>query len=183
MKIANICPTPLLNDLLGPEETYHLVLTNQVLEDQPYRDFYSYLSSLGSHWIILDTNAYEQRGEVTSMDDLLAAALAIRPSEIVLPDKYDSSAKECVELAHQALRTFERVDLSFEPSFMAVPHGENTEEFLACVNTLCHLEGVTTIGLPKSMSLSLGLPRDIAITDIDSFFPNLRHINIHFLGK
>ena len=85
MKIANICPPDLLDDVIDEGETYHLVLTSIINKYPAYREFYLERIERGD-FVILDNDAYEIT-DGGSTDDLIRAIQELKPSEVVLPDK------------------------------------------------------------------------------------------------
>jgi hypothetical protein len=180
VKIANITPVPLLNKVLDGLETYHLVLTSLMNSNAEYRDFYRDRIWKGD-FVILDNDAFEL-GESLSVDEIASAALEFRPNEIVLPDKYDGTMQETIDMAREALQVLPKTfqHHSYHPSYFGVIHGENWEKYITCATTLAQL-GVTTLGINEEVEELFGFPRQAVVKHLSRIFS--RDIQFHLLGK
>lgn len=120
-----------------------MALTHQVLRDARYRDYFRSLTERGE-FVILDNSAFEL-GEAVGDKYIVEAAAQIHPSEIVLPD-----------ILHDGPKTIERVTSFISKHatafgnttrFMAVPHGENVQEYIECYAKLSAVPEVGTLGI------------------------------------
>lgn len=152
MKIANVAPPGLLEAVIPFDEDYHLILAEQVVTDERYRNFYLERSKAGQ-FIILDNGAYEY-GTTPSLDLLVSAAKQTRPTEVVLPDQMfgKNAAEKTVQMATEGSRRLRQE--GFE-SFMAVPHGEDISEWILCAAHLHKIPGVRSFGIAEKDALKL----------------------------
>lgn len=128
MKLAHLVPTALL------PHTYHnsafLCLSNLIARDEFYAKFHRQQVAAGK-LVILDNPVHEN--EPLNLEQWLLAVQLLRPTVINLPDVIDdwektvSLARSCAPRAHA---------LSPESELMAVPHGVEHADFLACARQL-----------------------------------------------
>lgn len=175
MKLAHICPSHLLETLIDEEETYHLVLVEQVLaEDPTYRTFYARRAYRGDT-IILDNGAHEHKVS-TSLDNIEHAADLLGPCTIVLPDDMDGDTDRNLDLCMAGLNRF----AGRKVPLMAVPHGKDLGDFLSCVNSMSLIPEVSALGITKDIDdyIDYGLPRWQLIRHFGQQVPQA----IHLLG-
>jgi len=142
VKIANISPFPIMDEVIDEDEDYHLVLADLLLKHREYLDFYKDRKKRGD-FVIMDNMAFE-KPEGTKLDVLLEACELLGPDEVVLIDKrfdfmgtYESSVRSMEALQREG----------YDGQMMAVPQGRNWAEYVKCALALAGLEGVTTIGI------------------------------------
>jgi hypothetical protein len=179
MQVAHITPTPMLLDVLGPLETYHLCLTDLVLRDEVYTDFYRKRVEAGGNWVILDNDAFENRSRVPVLDRLIAAAQLLRPSEVILPDVIGGTAAENVRLAKEGARALQKYPHLRGTRFMAVPQGRTVEEFLECADGMARIDEVGTFGIGYGATKHLETSRGRLLKLIALKYPHHRY---HLLG-
>lgn len=179
MQVAHITPTPMLPEVIGLLETYHLCLTDLVLRDEAYTDFYRRRVEMGGNYVILDNDAFENRSRVPVLDRLIAAAQLLRPSEVILPDVIGGSAAENVQLAKEGARALRKYPHLRNTNFMAVPQGRTVEEFLACADGMAQIDDVSTFGIGYGATKHLKTPRGRLLKLIALKYPHHRY---HLLG-
>ena len=173
MRIANIPPPKMADILIDEKETYHLVLADWIVEYNNYRDFYSERVARGDY-VILDSMTHE-RTEGTDVGVMIEAYRLLKPQEIVLPDLKLASWSANYELARTGAHAYREAGI--KAKFMAVPHGDTFEQYLASSEQLSRIPGVDVLGIYEE-------------TD-DQFYSrfnvvaSLRKFNktIHLLGK
>lgn len=144
MQVAVILPIPLLESGIVPS-TYHLCLTQLVLQHPSYRRYYHERSRAGD-FVILDNSAHE-RGEGEEVEALKAAAELVKPSEIVLPDVL-SDAHRTVLRSESAIPHLWVMGIPY----MVVPQGRNFDEWRWCLDELLKLDP-DTIGISKDFEV------------------------------
>lgn len=179
MDLAHITPTAHLDDLLIGS-TYHLILTQQVIKDAKYREFYTRRSRDGD-FIILDNDAHELKDEPQAIKlALLQQAIDLMvadsgpPTEVVLPDRIGADCEETIELAVEGLR-----ELNWDGAYMAVPHGSTVSLYHSCARALWEFGGVTSLGVSYSLEKELGVKRG----DVVKVLCDTIMCDIHLLGE
>ena len=180
MKIAHIVPPKFLRhfeDLLGE---YHLILPQIVLADKEYQQFYRRKSREG-HMVILDNGAYEF-GKPLSSDEMLKAIELSEPSEIVLDDHIGSDADFSYKRTVGSAEFYRSVGI--EVGLMAVPQTVKLSLLPTLIKDLSEIEGVTTIGIPKSLT-SDSDGRGSILETLDEIFLGwgLKMPEVHLLGS
>lgn len=142
-KFAPVAPIRILDKLaqerqLGP---YHLLLAHDIIE---HPDAYNSVFNRSNHLfstIILDNSVIEL-GNAVQLDKIVAAAQAVNPTVLVLPDVlWDCKATyESIGVAlPEWIETFRHAKLKRDYSFMMVPQGKTKEEFTECATRLAAL--------------------------------------------
>ena len=124
MEIAHIVPTNYLEPLRNTFQTnFYMVLAHQILKDDKYLQFFQERKNEGA-FIILDNSAFEFGNAI---DDrfLLKAISLISPSEFILPDVLFDKEK-----TKERVNNFLKKNLDEEINFMAVPQGNNIDEWI-----------------------------------------------------
>jgi hypothetical protein len=175
MKVAFIPPRGLESYAL--HSRFHLALAlPELLQRAAYTDVYQRAAN-GGDFIIVDNG--EAEGNRCSPQQLLDAARVLRASEIVLPDVIGDGpdtykrAKKFVDKYGEEVQGY---------SLMAVAQGDNISKFMACIDLLATIPGVTTIGLPRH---SLSRCRSTAARiDLANWIRETyrKKFAIHFLG-
>jgi len=173
-KIANITPIPMLDEVLTEKDNFHLVLTNLILSDQKYLDFYRNRIAQGDY-VILDVPAFET-SQPTSTTSVDAAAAMLMPSEVVLPDDI-TSAKNTIALAHQCKTLLERA--SYPGKTMGVPHGTDYREYIDCAVELVEDVGVNVLGIVEEIPELYGYDR---LPMVQKLAARLPETEFHLLG-
>ena len=176
MKVGNICPTALLEDLITPEEKYHLVLADIVVEDDDYAQFYRARLSQGD-FVTLDSMEAERPGEGSSLEVMIEAFKKLgQPSEIVLPDVSDRR----IETVHRSTEAANELQAAgFTGAFMGVPHGHNWREMEQCADDLVAIPGVECLGVYEQIRDNFQMSRADAAYQIKYLH---REMDIHLLG-
>jgi hypothetical protein len=173
MRIAIIPPVSLLDSYGTMGDEYHLCLSDQVLKDDNYANFYEFRGTQGDY-VILDNSAHEQL-EGQTVDQLLLAARKIRPNEVVLPDRL-FFGEDTLERSMEASIRFRRETPEIKQ--MGVPQGRTSQEWLNCLVGLKDI-GVDTIGVSKDYETwDGGLFRLVSLVQSLGFSPK----QIHLLG-
>lgn len=177
VKVAVIAPTSLLDPYGTLGDGYHLCLSDQVQRSAAYARFYRERRHAGDY-VILDNSAHEQL-EGDSLDDLLRAARAVEPSEIVLPDRL-FFGDDTVERSTHAYTTLRR---EFpHAKLMGVPQGRLRDEWIGCLESLVQI-GVDTIGISKDYEVWAGGLRSLVrLARMYGRCVMRRPIDIHLLG-
>jgi hypothetical protein len=177
VEFAHITPISLLQRVLTPEDTFHLVISDLIRTDERYRSYYQHRRRQGD-FVVLDSPAFET-GKPTSVTDTIAAVRHLRPSEVVLPDDL-TSADETVRLAYATTAALKMED--YKGRFMVVPHGDTFEEYLECAEELIHIGTPqrTTVGVVEEITELFKIPRATAIGALAG--PRFQRVPIHLLG-
>lgn len=181
MKLAHIVPISLLSAVPN-EQSLHLVLSELVLSNNAYRDFYRD-RSLGGDTIILDNPVHENRP--VTIARWIEAIRVIQPNIAVIPDVIDSD-RETLTYAHKAVAQFQKSGFT-GIELMAVPHGNSQPEWLACATRLAKIgPPVTWFGISLERRLkddmeALRRRRERVHLMLD-YRSEFSHINLHLLG-
>lgn len=148
MKLAHIVPISLL-DCVPKNQRTHLAISELVLLEKRYRDFYANKLSAG-HVVILDNPVHEDKP--ISLDRWLQAAYVLQPTIAVIPDVIDSDA-QTIRNAEAAISTMRKSGL-MRTELMAVPHGETQLDWLYCAKRLAEYEEISWLGLSLERRLA-----------------------------
>jgi hypothetical protein len=172
LKIAHILPVTLLDELVTEDDKFHLCLSNLVLANDEYRDFYKMRIALGDY-VIVDTPAFET-GQPASPEDVIIAAAHINPSEVILPDAY-KNASLTVELS---LKTARRLRAEgYQGKLMFVPHGRDAKEYIDCARELTMaLRDNFVIGVIEEIPELYGVSRRRLIRELNRQVPGPFHL-------
>jgi len=177
----------MLEDLIDEQETYHLVVTEQVLDNLPYRRFYQDRVARGD-FVILDSDAFE-KAEGSTTEAQVAAMLLLRPTEVVLPDTSSRHGTEptgdeafsTAQAAHYAYTAIQaELNWMRTPQFMAVAHGRTWEEYMECAVRLEELQNVVCIGVFEEVPELFGISRAEAVQYLSNVLN--AETDIHLLG-
>jgi hypothetical protein len=172
LRLFHIPPSKLAKRVIPVEETHHLCVADVIVSHREYARFYQSRVDMG-HWLTMDTAAFE--GQDTTIETLVEALHVVKPSEIVLPDRFQDS-KETVARSTNAAR--ELREHGYDGAFMVVPHGKTWHEYLYCLEELVLALPYATIGIIEEVEQLYNLPRPIVVEAITEFYGN----DIHFLG-
>jgi hypothetical protein len=139
--LAHIVPISLL-DTIPDEQTTHLVLSELILTNKRYREFYLTKRHDG-HRIILDNPVHEDRP--VTPERWLEAVNIIAPQVAVMPDVIDSDV-DTLASAEAALRLFSTY-ASGTCELMAVPHGQTQLDWLQCAVKLASFPEIKWFGI------------------------------------
>lgn len=174
MKIATIVPTAYLD--LVQNDDCHLCLAQLIGKDKEYTTFYERAANAGK-FVILDNGAAE--GYMPKIEALCEKALALKASELVLPDKFFDT-KKTLEATHDAIDFL--VGESYGGRLMAVPQGRTLKEWFKCAVEMLRWP-VDTIGIPKNLvSIDGPFARVKAVSGLRDFADVSRQFDIHLLG-
>lgn len=141
MEIAHIVPTNYLEPLRETFQTkFYMVLAHQVLKDDKYLKFFQERKNEGA-FLILDNSAFEF-GNAIDDKFLLKAISLISPSEFILPDVLFNKEK-----TKERVNSFLKKNLDEEINFIAVPQGNNIDEWIECYLSLIRNPLIKTIGV------------------------------------
>ena len=143
MKVAHIVPTKFL--WTTEDADYHMCLGHLIGEDFEYTTFYKRQAYVGAY-VIMDNGVYET-GEPLSIEEICRRANMIGASEIILPDYY-KDGKKSLETTREAV---EYAREHFKGKLMAVPQGENLEEWVHNAILTLALD-IDVLGVPKWLS-------------------------------
>jgi len=183
MRLASIVPGAFAEHVLTEEDDYHLLIAPEVIDNQPYREFYRGRGTSGD-FIILDNGAYEVHAYEEEVDlsptalEAAVDALGFLPSEIVLPDVPGSAHETLLRSTKAAYYLRERWRYSV---FMVVPHGTTLEEYLACAQYMVELPGLQSFGVSFIAADAIGISREELVKRL---LESIRKIDpdIHLLG-
>jgi hypothetical protein len=173
--LCHITPIPLLEQVLTDADKHHLVISNLIVSNTTYRQFYRKRRDHGD-FIILDTPAFEE--VEPDLDEHLEAVRLLQPNEIVIPDDM-GSAEHTIELAKEFIWALaDAQSASYHPQLMAVPHGDTYDEYIGCAHLLGLLDGVTTLGIQEEVEELYSRPRFTVAEHIKEITGK----DIHLLG-
>lgn len=183
MKVAHITPTSLLREVLDPNQDYHLVLTNQILGDQEYLNFYRERVAQGDY-VILDNDAHELKdaNQMMKIDMLNEAIDLLRPSEVVLPDKFGTGMRETLEYAQEGLDKLHKGPWAWQ----GVPRGKTLSEYLECAaQMIVGFPNIHCLGVYYLTEIELNIPRPMLVPMMVEKLKILGYIcpDIHLLGE
>jgi len=173
---APTAPTHILRQLKekGWLGRYHLLLAHDVIDHaEEYEDIFDVQSQ---YEIILDNGAYEL-GEPMPAADLHDAAMIVGAKYIALPDKLKDT-RATMTLAEEGSRAFLAIDKHPPYGMLAIPQGNNLDEFTTCVRALAGLFNVKAWGIPRVVGDAIGT-RESAIRWVNAYTGNQP---IHLLG-
>jgi hypothetical protein len=175
MKVALIPPRGLESYAL--HSRFHLALAlPELLQNKAYVSVYERAAN-GGDFIIVDNG--EAEGNRCTPEELLAAARVLRATEIVLPDVIGEGpetykrAKKFVDKYGEEVQGYK---------LMGVAQGANVSKFMACIDLLATIPGVTTIGIPRhsiSRCQNMATRIDLANWVRDTY---KKRFEIHLLG-
>lgn len=143
MKLALISPIEHLN-VSQEFSDIHMVLAH-LLNHPKYRNFYKGLKNVQQDaFVICDNSANE--GFMIKDKQILSLAEKINADEIVAPDKYHDADITIYE-TKKFLETYFDSDIKDKYTVMAVPQGNNIEEFMKCYNAFLEDDRINTLGL------------------------------------
>ncbi len=176
MNFAPIAPLSLVKTV-APTSKYLMALP-AMADDPDYVALYKKLRQ-NDAYVMLDNGLSEDK-EPRDAEDLLEVIDRLLPSEVILPD-YLRDGPRTVR-ASKATLDYLRVQGRYYGSFMAVPHGMNLAEYMACIYDLLAIREVQCIGLSKYFPQSTGLPRRALLNSIAGDGLQHRQIKWHLLG-
>lgn len=184
MRFAHITPIPLLNAVLSDDNTFHLCISDLVLDNPVYTAFYRNRKARGDY-IIMDSPAFET-GLPADLKDTLHAEGLLQPHEVVLPDDL-TSADNTIKLSTDTRNALLRA--GYNGMFMAVPHGRTLEEYINCTKELLEgcsspLRGMPVIGIQEEIPELYGISRNEMMQRLRLEYAqhSTRHVQFHLLG-
>ncbi len=157
MKVALIPPAHYVAHY-GMVTNYHMALAHLVLKDPAYAQHYRNASACG-HMVILD-NSIIELGQAVTMDELVKAAKAIDAKVIIAPDVLDDR-KGTYERVQEAVSYMWSNSLFGDFQLMAVPQGNDLQEFIASYQELAELEEVEWMSIPKRVGRFIEDPQGL----------------------
>lgn len=129
------------------KDKIHMCLANVARLSDEYKEFYKRKAKEGC-FVLMDNGAAE--GDQPSNEEILSLAKEINPTELILTDTlYDSA--DTVRRSTEALNLYKEGGLTC--GFMVVPQGKNLEDWEDCLRKLLALDGVTSVGVSKFISM------------------------------
>ena len=129
------------------KDKIHMCLANVARLSDQYKDFYKRKVQEGC-FVLMDNGAAE--GDQPSNEEIMMLAKEINPTELILTDTlYDNA--DTVKRSTEALNLYKEGGLTC--GFMAVPQGKDLDDWEDCLRKLIMLDGVTTIGVSKFISM------------------------------
>lgn len=178
MKLAHLVPTKLLAHTFNREA--FLCLSNLAVRDSFYAAFHRQQVQAGK-LVILDNPVHED--EPINFEEWKIAIQIIRPTVINLPDVIDDWEKT-VSLAHTCAPS--AYALSPHSELMAVPHGVEHADFLACARQLTTVRPmIDWFGVSLERRLGndqLAYERRIRRVRILQTEPGVNQRKVHLLG-
>jgi hypothetical protein len=179
MKLAHLVPLSMLP--VVHHQAAHLCLSNLVIRSELYAEFHRRQVVEGK-LVLLDNPVHED--EPIRIDEWLEAARLIKPTVVVIPDVIDdweATVKLAKEYRHEVRKVSPRSHL------MAVPHGVEHADFLACARQLSALRdpAITWFGVSLERRLNddpLALTRRFRRIRILRTEPEVCKRNVHLLG-
>lgn len=197
MKTALIPPIPELS-VFGVGD-FHLILTHLLDTPQYWAHYYNQRNEHGSY-LVLDNSAHEH-GEGEDALAVMNWAWDLQVQEVVVPDHL-ADAASTVEKAIQAHEVwFEGSKLSplaeLNPNLMYVPQGQNSDEWVDCLDQLIGIHLHTSKRFPIRRGFVIGISKDYETWDggilkllIEDVHPRMRNLQavkgvwprVHLLG-
>jgi len=172
LSLCHIVPIPLLSLTITPLDTTHLVLAELIDTDEEYVEFYLRCKARGD-FIILDSSAFEVGKANPEL--MVRVALGFDPSEVVLPDDMESSLAT-YDMSKEAAHSL--IAGGYRGKMMAVPHGNDLDDYKACAEELASIRGVTTLGIQEEAPELF----DVKRSDLAAEFYRDLGVEIHYLG-
>lgn len=169
MKVVHSAPVALVEHV-GEGRSMHVAYSEKVLSSATYRQFYADKLQ-DREYVIL--NSIEQRGPA-GMEDFIEAAVALQPSEVVLPNIPGSPVKSD-RLTAEASGVLQSAGLTRVP-FMAVPLGEDFHDYLEGVKRLSTLSQVQVIGVTSDVFDKYHLTRRQFVYAMRKVCPRTLHL-------
>lgn len=175
-KIATIVPVAHLSSLISDK---YVMALSYPAHSANYIAFFRNLAKQGA-FVMLDNSAVEM-GQPEPIDSYVAKAIAMKASEIVLPDYFQDAnrtleaSKACIELAR---------DLGYAGQFMGVPQGATAAEWLRSAFEMLQL-GVHCLGVSRRYVPSLfpeGRAKAVEILTLLFQLENDNKTRVHLLG-
>jgi hypothetical protein len=173
IQIGHITPIPLLDQILSPEDKFHLTIAEVANSSPKYREFYQKRVQDGDY-VVLDSAAFET-GEATELGTMLTAAALLMPSEIVLPDKR-GDAHTTLVLAERMMTLLAREQ--YAGALMAVPHGGDIADYVMTAQLL-YKEGIRVLGLIEEIPELYQMTRRKVVDKLHRLLPEAQ---FHLLG-
>jgi hypothetical protein len=175
VRFYHIPPGALARDVIPYSVTAHLCVTDALLSDGLYANFYAERREAGN-WITLDSGAFE--GLEVSASRLGQAMSYVDPQEIVLPDVYKDSRKT-IELSSSAYSELHLL-YGFQGQYMVVAQGETYGEYLDSIKRMIDFGPmVQTVGVIEEVGQLFGATRREVVEAILTINES---VDIHFLG-
>jgi hypothetical protein len=152
----------------------HLCVADIVVKYPEYGAFYRSKSDRGD-FVILDSGAFEAMD--TGLETLLQAVDVVRPSEVVLLDKFkhaDQTVWKSIRCAEGLLSHFSNIS-----QLAVVPQGNTYTEYVDSVTRLARIPSVTTFCVIEETLELFDVPRDRVVQLIRDTYP--QHF-VHLLG-
>jgi len=175
MEYATILPDAYLH--LVENDNYHMALAHRIQPNHindAYTNFFKRQGAREGSYVILDNGVIE--GDPRSIDEIIAKARSIGADEIILPDKL-MDCDATLEMSYEALLVAKSI--APELKIMAVPQGEDLEEWLSCANIMLDWD-INCIGIPKVLTKLGG--RDGRLEALRAMGRRFRGLDIHLLG-
>jgi len=144
MRLVHDVPVALV-DQVGTDRPMYVAYAEEVNAHPDYLAFFREARQ-DNKFVILSSVA--QTGQVV-IEDLVEAAVALRPSEIILPNLPGSPVKSS-RLTAEVSSLLQSAGMDRTP-FMAVPHGADFHEYLENVSMLSNYSQVRTIGVTSDV--------------------------------
>lgn len=146
-KIAHIVPVSHLYDTL--DNQYHMCLAHLV-ECTEYKNHFASLTEKGK-FVLMDNGAAE--GCQLKPEELFEMYELIQPTEIVLPDTLFDPAST-IQKSRAFLYQMEQMGVNYRT--MAVPQGNNLDEWIACARILIKDKRINSFGVSKFLNVATG---------------------------
>lgn len=136
-------PVSLLKECAG-QGTYHLALSHMILTSDEYRAFYR--AEVEEGVMVGVDNGIVECGQSLPLQRVIDAAGMIDATEFVLPDVLgDGEASWSATII--GLQLYEEMGRPGDFGLMAVPHGRDMRDWMACYLRILDLEAVRVIGI------------------------------------
>ena len=143
MNAITILPTNYLK--LIKQHKSHMSLMQCMRAYPEYRKFYQKLIADPEKFVIMDNGAAE--GEQPTTEEWIECALEYQPDEVILPDTL-FNMEDTLRRGEAALAALGK----WEHNLMAVPQGNNIQEWSQCAIRMIDNWPITTIGVTKFMT-------------------------------
>ena len=181
MKVATILPQAYIS--VSEDDDYLMALAHLINKPgmEAYTEFFKRKGAEGKSFLMMDNGVIE--GDPRPIEELMSKAIDIHANEVILPDSFRNS-KETLRMVEEATIYLAKNYETFgDMGFMAVPQGENLEQWVSCAVLLLENPAVSCIGVPKVLVDIIGRDgRYVAIKTLMERVGDLGGRDIHLLG-
>jgi hypothetical protein len=169
MRMVHAVPAALV-ERVGVDQPLHIAYAEAINDDTAYLEFFTE-ALIDRKFVIL--SSVHPSGP-NAAEDLIEAAVRLRPSEIVLPN-IPAHPEKSARLTAGTSALLQSAGISRTP-FMAVPHGEDFHDYLNETSRLSSFSQVRTIGVTVDVFEKYHLTRKKFFAEMRKMCPRTMHL-------